>query len=223
MSKKVLIYGGEGAGTVIGEAIIDANHRGYNDCEFCGFINDRRPSGEIDGYPVLGSGEDVRRLTEEGYTFLHTIHKIGGQPERISLLKKAGITDRNLATFVHPSAYVAPTVQLSQGCAILANASVSSRTKVGKGTLIMSNVSIGHDNTIGEHCYFTANSCVGSSLTIGKGVWFGLNSSTLGKRVIGDYAAIGMGAVVTKDIGENELWVGNPARFHKHVTDNINM
>jgi acetyltransferase-like isoleucine patch superfamily enzyme len=28
---------------------------------------------------------------------------------------------------------------------------------------------------------------------------------------------IGAGSVVTKDIPENELWLGNPARFHRKL------
>jgi UDP-3-O-[3-hydroxymyristoyl] glucosamine N-acyltransferase len=89
--------------------------------------------------------------------------------------------------------------------------------------LVMNNVSIGHNNTIGDNCFFTANSCLGSYIKMGKGVWVGLNATILGKLEIGDFSAIGAGAAITKSVNKNELWIGNPGRFHKMVYENINM
>ena len=71
----------------------------------------------------------------------------------------------------------------------------------------------GHDNEIGEFTHIAAQACVGSYLKIGRGVHIGLNSTIRENITIGDYATIGMGAVLTKDVGEKEIWVGNPAKF----------
>jgi hypothetical protein len=35
--KKVLVIGGKGHGTVLGEAILDANNKGYSEYFFAGF------------------------------------------------------------------------------------------------------------------------------------------------------------------------------------------
>ena len=51
MSKKILILGGIGNGSVIANAIIDANKRNYNEWEFVGYINDRvEVGGKIEDY-----------------------------------------------------------------------------------------------------------------------------------------------------------------------------
>jgi hypothetical protein len=68
--KKVLIIGGEGNGSVIGDAIIDANRRGDKEFEFTGFINDRDNVNEIMGKPVLGGLKDVKRFIDAGYYFV---------------------------------------------------------------------------------------------------------------------------------------------------------
>lgn len=221
MRKKVLIIGGHGPASVIGQAIVSANQLGNNEFEFIGFINDKAESKSIDGYPIIGGFMDVQRLLNEGYYFIYTVYKIGGQVERIRWFNELAIPDERLATFVHPLAYVAPNSKLSPGVVVMPHASVSGNTTIGKGTLIMVGAAIGHDNTIGNHNFYAAKSCLGSWISTGDGVWVGLNSTIRGRTKLGNYSAVGAGAVVTKNIGENELWVGNPAKYHKNVNDEI--
>lgn len=48
---------------------------------------------------------------------------------------------------------------------------------------------------------------------IGNDVWIGSNSLIKAGVHIGDGAVIGMGSVVTRDVGPYEIWAGNPARL----------
>lgn len=52
---------------------------------------------------------------------------------------------------------------------------------------------------------------------IGKNVWIGSDSTILPGIYIGDSAIIGAGSVVTKDIPENAIAVGNPCRVIKYI------
>ena len=54
---------------------------------------------------------------------------------------------------------------------------------------------------------------------IGKNVWIGSGSIVLGGVTIGDNAVIGAGSVVTKDIPENMIAVGSPARVIRSIYD----
>lgn len=47
---------------------------------------------------------------------------------------------------------------------------------------------------------------------IGKGAFLGAHTIVLKGVVIGEKAVIGAGSVVTRDIPENEIWAGNPAK-----------
>ncbi|KAJ2309551.1 hypothetical protein H4S02_009855, partial [Coemansia sp. RSA 2611] len=52
---------------------------------------------------------------------------------------------------------------------------------------------------------------------IGDGVWVGGGAVILPGVTIGDGVTIGAGSVVTKDVPDNVVVVGNPARIVKHL------
>jgi len=53
---------------------------------------------------------------------------------------------------------------------------------------------------------------VSRDIIVGDHVWIGYNASILGGVRIGDGAVIGLGAVVTRDVPNNAVAAGNPAR-----------
>ena len=73
---------------------------------------------------------------------------------------------------------------------------------------------IGEDVTIGHKAIVHACS-------IGNAVLVGMGAIVMDGARVGDHAMIGAGSVVPpgKVVGEGELWVGNPARFVRRLTD----
>jgi len=214
MAKKVIILGGIGNGSVIANAIVDANRRGDREWEFFGYLNDRvAVGGNIESYPVLGKLGDCMKFAAEGCFFINTIYRIDGQQQRIDLFENLNISDNKLASFIHLMAYVAPNVHLGPGTVVMPNVSISSATSFTKGCLVMVGATIGHNTKIGKYCHLAAQCCVGANMNIGDGVHIGLNATTRENLTIGKNSTLGMGSVLTKDMGENEIWAGNPARF----------
>lgn len=63
---------------------------------------------------------------------------------------------------------------------------------------------------------FSNNEYISMTKTvIGNDVWIGSNVLIKGGIKIGNGSVVGMGSVVTKDIGDYEVWAGNPARLIK--------
>lgn len=58
---------------------------------------------------------------------------------------------------------------------------------------------------------------IAKPVTIGDGVWIGGNVTVLMGVTIGKNAVIGAGTVVTHDVPENAVVVGNPARVVKYI------
>lgn len=101
------------------------------------------------------------------------------------------------------------------------NVTIKSGVQVWDGISIKDNVFIGPNVTFTNDLFPRSKNHLKSfnKTIIMKGASIGANTTILPGRVIGNYALIGAGSVVTKDVGDNELWVGNPAKRIGFVTD----
>ena len=86
-----------------------------------------------------------------------------------------------------------------------------SDTIIGDHTKINNLCHIAHNNKIGRNVTITGCVNISGSNTIEDDVWIAPNASIKGFVRIGKGAVVGMGAVVTKSIPDNETWIGNPA------------
>lgn len=71
---------------------------------------------------------------------------------------------------------------------------------------------IAHNAHIGKNAVVVACAEVSGSCSIGEETWVGPNACIRDQRNVGSNTMIGMGSVVVKHIGNNEVWAGNPAK-----------
>lgn len=220
MKQKVIIIGGIGSGTVVAQAIVDANLRGDNSLVLEGFMShDKEPGEFIEGIPVFAkqSAENVSDLFNKGYKFIFVLHRTDEGEKFIDLFNKLNLTVEMMATFIHPTAYMAPDVIIGKGSVIMPYAMISSHAEIGFNTLIMTGATIGHNTKLGEFNHVASQAVVGAFIRTGIGTHIGLNSTIREYLNIGDFSTLGMGAVLTKNVGKKEIWAGNPARFLRNA------
>ena len=118
-----------------------------------------------------------------------------------------------------------PDAHIGNNCNINANVFIENDVFIGDnvtikcGVQIWDGVSIENDVFIGPNVTFT-NDLIPISkhypekfekTIVKKGASIGANATIIAGNEIGEYSLIGAGAVITKPIGQNEVWVGNPA------------
>ena len=214
--QKVIIIGGIGSGTVIGQAIIDANKRGFNDVVLEGFMSHDKEVGDyIEGIPVVvkQSKENIIKYFENGYKFIFALHRMDGGEYFIDLYHKLGLKEEMMVSFIHPLAYVAPNVKIENGAIILPYVMASAGAIIGANSLIMVGATIGHNTQLAPFTHVASQAVIGAYIKTSIGTHIGLNACIREYLIIGEYSTIGMGAVLTKNVGAHEMWVGNPAKF----------
>lgn len=131
------------------------------------------------------------------------------------------VCEGDFKLFQGASIYVAPDAQLvlHGGWSFLnTNATLNCfhHIEIGKGCSISDNVCIADSDS---HCIDGHKDKVMSPIIIGDHVWIGKNVTVLKGVTIGNGAVIGAGSVVTKDVPENTVVAGNPAKPIKTIED----
>ncbi len=123
--------------------------------------------------------------------------------------------------------HVLPHTKIGKNCSFGQNCVVGPKVKVGNGVKVQNNVSI-YEGVEIEDDVFLGPSCVFTNVInprafiqrkdkfkktlLKKGCSIGANATIVCGVTIGEYALIGSGAVVTKDVKPFALMVGVPAR-----------
>ena len=58
---------------------------------------------------------------------------------------------------------------------------------------------------------------IAGSVKLGRDVWIAPSASILNQKEVGSGSLVGMGAVVLKDVSENEIVAGNPCKFIRKI------
>ncbi|UOQ94836.1 sugar O-acetyltransferase [Halobacillus shinanisalinarum] len=109
---------------------------------------------------------------------------------------------------------IGKNVFLNTGCSFQDRGGIS----IGNGSQIGMNVTI---NTLNHGLSLeTRSTTYPSPVIIGENVWIGSSATILPGVTIGDNSVIAAGAVVTKDVSENTVVAGVPAKAIKNINDN---
>lgn len=85
-------------------------------------------------------------------------------------------------------------------------------TIIGEGTKVDNLVQIAHGVKIGKHCVIVDLTSISGSVKIGDYSWIAPQVCVKEDVTIGSRVMVGMGSVVIKDIGDNLVAMGIPAR-----------
>ena len=123
--------------------------------------------------------------------------------------------------------HVMPGARIGARCSLGQNSFVGSRAVIGNGCKIQNNVSL-YDAVVLEDDVFVGPSAVFTNVVvprafierkhayaetrIGRGASIGANATVVCGHQVGQYAMIGAGAVVTRDVPPYALVVGVPGR-----------
>ena len=118
---------------------------------------------------------------------------------------------------IAPTSLVGPDVNYLEGIVLCDFTTITASVRIGRHFQCNLYSYVAHDCVIGDFVTFAPRVSCNGNVHIGDGAYIGtgavLKQGCTGKPLkIGRNAVVGMGAVVTNDVPDGEVVVGNPAR-----------
>jgi sugar O-acyltransferase (sialic acid O-acetyltransferase NeuD family) len=180
--------------------------------EAVGFIDDDPVlvGGDYEGLPVW-SGRNLAVLAAHGVNALAT--HIARSAVRLDLRDRASQAGLTMANVVHGRAWVSNMATMGVGNLIKAGAVVDTHVSLGDCCIVDNGVVLPHHNRIGNGCHLAPGAIFGGNCEVGEGTIIGVGATISPRTRIGSNVLVGVGACVVRDIPDNAVVEGQPARI----------
>jgi sugar O-acyltransferase (sialic acid O-acetyltransferase NeuD family) len=213
MTKEIIIVGTGGNCLDILDTLNDINGAQRKTVYRCvGFLDDdeRKWGQELLGAPVLGPLDTANKYGD--YFFANGIGSANNFWKKREIIARTQIPRERFETILHPTASISRTANLGRGVVVFQNVTITSNVTIGDHVVILPASVISHDDVIGSYTCIAGGVCISGNVRVGESCYLGSNTSVKDGLKIGDFSLVGMGSVVLRDVAENSVVIGNPAR-----------
>ena len=205
------IYGAGHLGVEFTRVAIDINKEAKR-WESIVFIDDtpEKIGTVVEGIRVFGFEQAIEEWGVDGIEFV-----IGnGEPNvKDIIFQKLINANCEVTNLIHPTSYCSESARLGKGVVIKLWNLVNPQAHYGNNVLIQNHTALGAGVILGDNVVISPHCFVGGDTKIGKNTYVAPHSCVRNGLTIGENVIIGMGSVVTKDIPDNAVVYGNPAKI----------
>ncbi len=120
--------------------------------------------------------------------------------------------NKAILNVIHPSSVLSNYATFGMGNFIAANVSVNALAKIAENCILNTGCIVEHECVIESGVHIAPGTVLAGNVAVGKNSFIGANSVVKQGVKIGSGVIVGAGSVVIKDIPDNEIWAGNPAK-----------
>lgn len=193
----MVFYGASGHAKVIIEALIESGG------QVTGIVDDNIDVKELLSFPVSGKYEE-KKFTGRPY-----IISIGDNAARKRVVERIR---EKFGKVIHPAAVISPSAAIGDGTVVMAGVIVNAEARIGDHVILNTGATIDHDSVISDFAHISPNATICGTVHVGEGTHVGAGATVIQNIRIGKWTVIGAGAVVTKDVPDNTVVAGVPAR-----------
>ena len=207
--KEIIIVGGGGFAK---EVIWLARDCGY---KVIGILDDNvdMQGKTVLEIPVLGTVSQCHKYSQHQF-----ILAIGSPRTRLAVYRTMQIGGPvKFATLVHPSVKHSKYVSFGEGSIVCSGCILTVDIIIGRHCIINLNCTVGHESILGNFVTIAPIVAISGNVSLANYSEIGTSSAIRQGITIGKGAMLGMGGVLTKNIPDNVIFVGNPAKPLKEL------
>ena len=206
--KHLIIIGARGYGRGTYDTALSM--KGYGvEFDIKGFLDDKTDAlDKYYGYPpIIDSVENYQIQPDDVFTCALGDVKYKKKYAQM-ILDKGG----EFINIIHGTAYIANNVKMGIGCMVGTFSKIDCDVVIGDFVNIQAQCTIGHDTKIGSWSILDCYSFMGGFSSVGENVTMHTRSTLVPQKHIGNNSVINAGSVIIRNVPENSLMMGNPAK-----------
>jgi UDP-perosamine 4-acetyltransferase len=145
------------------------------------------------------------------------VGSVGATHARRRLFDMARARGFEMVRAIHPAAVVSSSAEIGEGPTVMASAVINAAARLGDNVIVNTGAIVEHDCVIGHHVHIATGACLAGEVRVDEGTHVGLGARILQGVRIGRNAVVGAGAVVLRDVPDEVVVVGVPARVHRRI------
>ncbi|MCR4615558.1 MAG: NeuD/PglB/VioB family sugar acetyltransferase [Clostridiales bacterium] len=201
------VYGVGGLGREVLELAKTINEKNKKWESFI-FIDDGDVPGVVNGVSVYKYDEAVKKFGKE----IEIAMGIGEPRVREILFNKIAGDGIGTPTLIHPEVHIPESTVIGKGVVIQYGCFISCNVKIGDYVYIQPHCNIGHDDVLDKGCMISGFGNLAGIVHVGEFSYVGMSAAVKETVNIGSWSVVGMCSMVHKDIPDEMVALGNPAR-----------
>ncbi len=150
--------------------------------------------------PHLGAVADYQPQADD--VFLITIGNVLHRQRCFELLKQKSA---NFYTYVHPSALVAPSAVLGEGCIVAPYSVVNARAVLAANVAVNVHCSVGHESSVGFCSVLSPYAAVNGNAKVGDFCFLGTRATVFPGKSLGNKGIVDSHSYVKSDAPEKSI------------------
>jgi sugar O-acyltransferase (sialic acid O-acetyltransferase NeuD family) len=205
LNRNVIVLGYSGHALVVIESVLLNNNKIFGYADFN--ESDKNPYS----LRYLGSESD------ESFGYFDDIYSfvlgIGDNEIRTKVFNYINNKGGIFLNVIHPSASISNNVIMGKGVFVAKNTSINPFSTIANNVIINTGSNIDQECIIDSGVHLAPNATLLGNVKVGKNTFIGANSVVKQGVTIGENVIIGAGSVVLRDVSNNSILYGNPAKL----------